>query len=370
MLRYNDEGAPAPLQNAGRRPSSAALASDRHPHLLAEPRPRRHHKGSRAQRLHRRQGGHGGQRHRNDAGRRRRFDAGYVGGYVAILDGTGTGTIRQISAVPTRTRSPSARRGPPRPTTRSVYIAVKAGNSILAAAIDSPTWLEETTAAIGFINQRAETVIDIRAAIRTHAEHAQLLRGDNMPFNAIGTASGRDGNIGYWSSGSRGSAGGPIRACRWTAPRPRTRSSSRAARWRRGSATSSTSSGCPFTGQLRAARPQLPLPEPDPAGRRVHRRRHHGHGRQADPAHREQHEQQPHHRVPLGRHPVGRRHLRGLRDRRHPEAINPSEGYVANWNNKAATADEGDNFGRQFRHIFILEQLAAENGWDRDSSAS
>ena len=49
-----------------------------------------------------------------------------------------------------------------------------------------------------------------------------------------------------------------------------------------------------------------------------------------------------------------------------PEAINPAEGYMANWNNKAATADDGDNFGRQFRHIFILERLAAETAWDRD----
>jgi hypothetical protein len=48
-----------------------------------------------------------------------------------------------------------------------------------------------------------------------------------------------------------------------------------------------------------------------------------------------------------------------------PEAINPSEEYTANWNNKAATADEGQNFGREFRHTFILERLAAENAWDR-----
>ena len=48
-----------------------------------------------------------------------------------------------------------------------------------------------------------------------------------------------------------------------------------------------------------------------------------------------------------------------------PEAVNPAEGYTANWNNKAATKDEGNNFGRQFRHIFILERLAAENAWDR-----
>ncbi|HEY0299920.1 MAG TPA: penicillin acylase family protein, partial [Rhizomicrobium sp.] len=48
-----------------------------------------------------------------------------------------------------------------------------------------------------------------------------------------------------------------------------------------------------------------------------------------------------------------------------PEAINPAEGYMANWNNKAATADDGNNFGRLWRHIFILERLANENQWDR-----
>ena len=42
---------------------------------------------------------------------------------------------------------------------------------------------------------------------------------------------------------------------------------------------------------------------------------------------------------------------------------------MANWNNKAATADEGNNFGRLCRHIFILERLAAENAWDRDQAA-
>lgn len=49
-----------------------------------------------------------------------------------------------------------------------------------------------------------------------------------------------------------------------------------------------------------------------------------------------------------------------------PEAINPTEGYMANWNNKAATADDGDDFGRLWRHLFILERLGAETAWDRD----
>src|SRR6185369_9661042 len=49
-----------------------------------------------------------------------------------------------------------------------------------------------------------------------------------------------------------------------------------------------------------------------------------------------------------------------------PEAVNPSQGYMANWNNKAATADDGNNFGRLWRHLFILEHLAQDTQWDRD----
>ena len=48
------------------------------------------------------------------------------------------------------------------------------------------------------------------------------------------------------------------------------------------------------------------------------------------------------------------------------EAINPSQGYTANWNNKAATADDGQIFGRQQRVITILERLAADSDWTRD----
>ncbi|MDP3768589.1 MAG: flexitail domain-containing putative surface protein, partial [Dehalococcoidia bacterium] len=49
-----------------------------------------------------------------------------------------------------------------------------------------------------------------------------------------------------------------------------------------------------------------------------------------------------------------------------PEAINPSAGYSSNWNNKAATADDGDDFGREHRNIFIAERLAADSDWTRD----
>ncbi|MCH7811573.1 MAG: hypothetical protein IH958_02985, partial [Chloroflexi bacterium] len=45
---------------------------------------------------------------------------------------------------------------------------------------------------------------------------------------------------------------------------------------------------------------------------------------------------------------------------------NPAAGYTSNWNNKAATADDGRGFGRQQRVIFILERLAADSTWTRD----
>ena len=56
-----------------------------------------------------------------------------------------------------------------------------------------------------------------------------------------------------------------------------------------------------------------------------------------------------------------------------PEAINPAQGYTANWNNKAATADENDafsddvgrGFGREYRSAFIAERLAADSEWSR-----
>jgi hypothetical protein len=56
-----------------------------------------------------------------------------------------------------------------------------------------------------------------------------------------------------------------------------------------------------------------------------------------------------------------------------PEAINPAQGYTANWNNKAATADENDafsddvgrGFGREYRSAFIAERLAADSDWSR-----
>ena len=48
-----------------------------------------------------------------------------------------------------------------------------------------------------------------------------------------------------------------------------------------------------------------------------------------------------------------------------PEAINPLEGYTANWNGKASVATTPPT-GREFRHIFILERLGLAIDADRD----
>src|SRR5262249_8451049 len=83
-----------------------------------------------------------------------------VGGHVAIVDGPGTGQIRLITGNPDANTIQVTWATPP--TNQSVYVAVRNPNHIMAAAIDSPTWLEESTTALGFINfQRAENVLDI-----------------------------------------------------------------------------------------------------------------------------------------------------------------------------------------------------------------
>jgi hypothetical protein len=50
-----------------------------------------------------------------------------------------------------------------------------------------------------------------------------------------------------------------------------------------------------------------------------------------------------------------------------PEAINPSQGYTANWNGKASKATVTVT-GREYRHTFILQRLSLEPTADRDFS--
>ena len=367
VLRYSDEGTPAPLQKrtetflGGLAPTVTRTFWRTHQ--------RGTDKGSRAINdfIGDKEGtaDSGSASSLVDAGA---FDAGFAGGHVAILDGTGAGQIRPISAVPDANTLTVAPGWTTNPNNTSVYIAVRAGNTIMAAAFDSPTWLEETTAAIGFINQqRAETVLDIRAAIRTIPSTHNFFAGDNKPWNTIGTASGLAGNIGYWSSGfSRKRQGGldsrlPMDGSSATNPLIVASGTVTSA-----TATSVDVAGGPFTGSYAPPAFNYRYQNPTQQGSEFIVAVTTGTGAKQTRRIASNTPSSITIEFPWGVIPGAGDTVEVSEIVAIPEAINPSEGYVANWNNKAATADEGDNFGRQFRHIFILEQLASVNGWDRD----
>lgn len=296
------------------------------------------------------------------------FDASFIGGHVAIVDGTGAGQIRAISAVPnTNTLTVGSAWTTP-PNNTSAYVAVKPGNTIMAVALDSPTFLEESTTALGFLPmQRAETALDLRAAVRLIPSTHNFLAADNKPFNGIGTALG-NGNIGYWSSGfSRKRQGGadprlPMDGTVGTNPLLVASGVVASA-----SPTGLTATGTPFTGlSLGPPAVNFRYNNPTQQGSEFIVSIMSGTGYKQTRRIASNTTGSLTIESPWGVLPAAGDTFEVAEIVAMPEAINPAEGYVSNWNNKAATADEGENFGRQFRHIFIHERLAVENTWDRE----
>jgi hypothetical protein len=294
------------------------------------------------------------------------FGASFTGGYVALVDRVGAGQIRSISAADANTLT-LANPWTTVPTNVSVFVAVKPGKNIIAVAVDGPTWLEESTTVLGFSAfQRAETALDIRAGVRLIPSTHNFFAADNRPFNAIGTASGTGGNVGYWSSGfSRIRQDGsdsrlPLDG---TVANPLVVKSGTVAS---ATATSVTVTTPAFTGDdytppafnFRYLNPTQLGSEyivSVTSGAAYKQTR-----RIASNTANSLTIEAAWGVIPSAGDTVEVYEIAAI-----PEAINPSEGYTANWNNKAATADEGDNFGREFRHTFILERLAPENAWDR-----
>ncbi len=294
------------------------------------------------------------------------FSAAYAGGYVLITDGLGSGQMRSITAATANTLTVGVA-WLVMPTNQSTFVAVKPGNNVIAVSIDSAAWLEESTAVLGFSAfQRAENVLDIRAGARLIPSTHNFFAGDNKPFNLIGTQSGTVGNIGYWSSGfSRVRQGGldsrlPMDG---TAPNPLIAFSGTVA-----SATATTlTATSPVFGAEDLAPPAFNYRYLNPtqlgseyvvsittgSGYKQTRR---VATNTTDTLTTES---------AWGVTPASGNTFEVYEIVAMPEAVNPAEQYTSNWNNKAATADEGDDFGRQFRHIFILERLQAENAWDR-----
>ena len=129
------------------------------------------------------------------------FDASFIGGHVAITDGLGAGQIRAVSAVPDANTLQLGSAWTTTPDATSTYVAVKAGHNLIAVAVDSLLWQEESTTVLGFSQfQRAESVLDMRKAVRILPSTHNFFAADNKLPNGIGTGA-TYGNIGYWSSG-------------------------------------------------------------------------------------------------------------------------------------------------------------------------
>ncbi len=365
LMRYDDEGVPAPL--------TARVETFRGP----SPTVRRFF------RTHERNGNKGtrpvvdfvGDREGTvdsatattlvDAGA---FDASYIGGHVAIGDGVGAGQIRVILGVPDASTLQVAA-WTTTPDTTSRYVAVRPGTDVHAVVIDSTTFLEETTTALGFaLLQRAETIMDVRAAARIMPSTHNFPAADHHPFNGIGTASGLGGNIGYWSSGfSRRRQGGldPRLPMDGTSPsNPLVVASGVVAAATPGDLTAV---GSPFSGMTLSPPPfNYRYLNPTDQGQEWVVSITSGVGFKQTRRIAANTASTLAIEFPWAVTPAAGDTFEVYEIVAMPEAINPAEGYLANWNNKAATADEGDDFGREHRNTFILEALAAENAWDRD----
>ena len=295
------------------------------------------------------------------------FDGSLVGGHVAIVGGAGAGQIRTISAVPDAETLEVGIAFATPPAAGSSYVAVGPAGKIIAVAIDSAAWLEETTSVLGFAQfQRATSIEDVRAGARLIPTTHNFFAADNLAWNEIGSDPGQPGNIGVWSSGFsrvRQDAGDLRLPIDGALPNPLI---DIAGSVDGATATTLTATG-DFTGRDLAP-PPLNARYDDPVtvpseyivsvtSASGHKQTRRIASNDADTLTVES----PFGGVPAAGARYEVQEILGM-----PEAVNPVERFTANWNNKAATADPGDGFGRNHRVAFILERLAADDAWDRD----
>ncbi len=297
------------------------------------------------------------------------FDGSFTDGYIAIVSGSAAGEIRHIAAVVGNdtVQVDAAAPWTTAPGAGSDFVAVRPGKPIIAVATESPLWLEETTSVLGFsLYQRATDVLGIKRGARLIPSTHNFVGADNVAFNGFGTASG-NGNIGYWTTGfSRFRTDGtdvrlPIDGSK---PNPFVIASGTVAD---ATATTLRASSAAFAGQTLAALPvnyRYDNPQEQRREYIVSITGGAGYKQTRRIAFNDASTltvEYPWGMVPAAGDTFEVYAIVGM-----PEAVNPAEGYMANWNNKSATADEGNNFGRLWRHLFILERLAADSQWDRD----
>ncbi|MBI5506570.1 MAG: penicillin acylase family protein, partial [Deltaproteobacteria bacterium] len=292
------------------------------------------------------------------------FDGSYVGGYVLITDGTGAGQIRQISGVPSASTLSVGSAFTAAPASGSVYVAVVNGDDIIGVSNDSGAWLEESTTAAAFsLFQKAQNAMDIRAAVRLIPSTHNFFASDNQAFNGTGTDSGY-GNIAYFSSGySRKRQGGEdkLLPLDGTAANPLIVAEGVVTA---ATATTVTATGA-FGGDYTPDEINYRYLHPADQGNEWIISIMSGTGGKQTRRIASNDVNTVTVEAPWGVTPAPGDAFEVYEIVGMPEAVNPTEGYVANWNNKAATADDGDNFGREHRVAFILERLATDSSWTR-----
>jgi len=365
-LRYSDEGSPAPLNLRFEqiKPTSGAATAIS------------------AWRSHER-GGNGGSRTIEafqgnvgataDSGTATTLtDSGafvsgsFGGGYVAIIGGAGIGQMRAVASSDANTLTLSGT-WTITPNNTSQYVAVKAGNPMIAISRERAFWMEETTTALGFSYfQRSENVLDIRRGVRLIPSAHHFMAADNNTFNGIGVdLSADDGNTGYYASGFwrvRQDATDPRLPLDGTQPNQLVLIDGTVGSAGAGSLTSTGS----FTGQDLSALPvNYRLDNPTQQGSEYivtittgtgHKQTRRIETNDDDTLTLEE---------DWGVTPAPGDTFEVYEVYGFPEAINPSSGYTGNWNNRAATADFAP-LGRQHRVIDILERLSNDSSVSRD----
>jgi len=299
------------------------------------------------------------------------FTGDFSGGSVAIVGGTGAGQMRPIDSNNDNALTLDVGDAwTTTPDTTSEYVAVMSGDDIVVISRERVFWLEESTSTAGWsLFQRAENVLDIRQGTRMMPTTHNFYGADNKDFNGIGTNLGTGtGNIGYYSSGfSRVRQGGSPTDTRL----PMDGTAANELVVVSGTVDSATLNTLTTDTDVFAGKTFTP---PDYNYRMTH------------PT-----EKGSEYIVTITGG-AGYRQTRRIASNAPdtltleedwgvvpsagdlfevyeivamPEAINPAQGYTGNWNNKAATADDGRGFGREHRSTFVVERVAADSDWNR-----
>lgn len=292
----------------------------------------------------------------------------FAGGHVLLTQGPGTGQIREIldndattlliAGANAFTVAPAAG--------ATQFTAVEPGNEVIAVGVDFVFWREETATGEGFGDfQTAKSVADMRRAVRLIATTHNFNAVDNLPFNGVGTDSPGKGNIGYWSAGfSPKRQGGldPRLPIDGTGPNPLNVFEGTVTS---ASANTLTDAGNPFTSDLFPEAVNFAYDNPGDLGSEFIVKVVAGTGEAQTRRIASNSAGTLSLEEDWGVVPAPGDLYEVLEVIAMPEAINPSEGYTANWNGKASVATTPPT-GREFRHIFILERLGLETDADRE----